>query len=182
MTESVVSGTLILTNSKIIWTINTAMETNIISSILVQAELLCQQRAVRLTRQRAEILRLVATQKRAVSAYELLDLLRINEPQAKPPTVYRALNFWLEQGVIHKIESINSYIVCHHIEHTRHTSALFVCDQCGQVEEHHTTEIENILQSLANNSHFSLKHSVIETHGICCNCQKLNQKMGLSKN
>lgn len=158
------------------------MKTNIISNVLVQAEHLCQQRAVRLTPQRAEILRLVAIQERAISAYELLDLLRINEPHAKPPTVYRALNFWLEQGFIHKIESINSYIVCHYIEHNCHTSALFICDQCGQVEEHHTTGIENILQSLANSSHFTLKHCVVETHGICCNCHKLNKKLALSKN
>ncbi len=51
----------------------------------------------------------------AISAYDLLDLLREIEPQAKPPTVYRGLEFLMEQGFIHKIESTNSYVVCHHL-------------------------------------------------------------------
>ncbi len=49
----------------------------------------------------------------AISAYDLLDLLREAEPQAKPPTVYRALDFLLEQGFVHKVESTNSYVLCH---------------------------------------------------------------------
>ncbi len=151
------------------------MNSDLISHLLIQAEKLCQQRSLRLTPQRVEVLRLIAEQKRAIGAYELLDLLQLKDPHAKPPTIYRALNFWLEQGFIHKIESINSYIMCHHIEHSCHTSALFVCDQCGQVEEHHVIGIENILHTLANNSHFKLKHSVIETHGICIACQHIQQ-------
>ena len=66
--------------------------------LLAQAEKLCAQRNVRLTPQRLEVLRLMSLQQGAISAYDLLDLLRESEPQAKPPTVYRALDFLLEQG------------------------------------------------------------------------------------
>lgn len=55
--------------------------------LLAQAESLCQQRNVRLTPQRLEVLRLMAQQPGAISAYDLLDLLRVAEPQAK--TAYR---------------------------------------------------------------------------------------------
>jgi Fe2+ or Zn2+ uptake regulation protein len=64
--------------------------------LLAQAEKLCAQRNVRLTPQRLEVLRLMSLQQGAISAYDLLDLLRESEPQAKPPTVYRALDFLLE--------------------------------------------------------------------------------------
>jgi Fur family zinc uptake transcriptional regulator len=71
--------------------------------LLAQAEKLCAQRNVRLTPQRLEVLRLMSLQQGAISAYDLLDLLRESEPQAKPPTVYRALDFLLEQGFVHKL-------------------------------------------------------------------------------
>ncbi|WP_440866536.1 zinc uptake transcriptional repressor Zur [Symbiopectobacterium purcellii] len=141
--------------------------------LLAQAESICQQRNVRLTPQRLEVLRLMAQQHGAISAYDLLDLLRASEPQAKPPTVYRALDFLLEQGFIHRVESTNSYVMCHHIEEHSHTSALFICDRCGQVTERQTEGIEAILQQLAQSANFTLRHSVVEAHGLCEACQQV---------
>lgn len=103
--------------------------------LLAQAEKLCAQRNVRLTPQRLEVLRLMSLQQGAISAYDLLDLLRESEPQAKPPTVYRALDFLLEQGFVHKVESTNSYVLCHLFDQPTHTSAMFICDRCGVVKE-----------------------------------------------
>lgn len=142
-------------------------------TLLVQAERLCQQRNVRLTPQRQEVLRLLAEQPGAISAYDLLDLLRVAEPQAKPPTVYRALDFLLEQGFIHRVESANSYVLCHHFEQPMHTSALFICDRCGQVTERTTKGTEEILQQLAKETGFQLRHSVVEAHGLCAGCVQI---------
>lgn len=138
--------------------------------LLAQAERLCQQRNVRLTPQRLEVLRLMTQQPGAISAYDLLDLLRVAEPQAKPPTVYRALDFLLEQGFIHRVESANSYVLCHHFEQPMHTSALFICDRCGQVTERTTQGVEETLQKLAQEAGFALRHSVVEAHGLCAGC------------
>ena len=69
------------------------MEKTTTQELLAQAEKICAQRNVRLTPQRLEVLRLMSLQDGAISAYDLLDLLREAEPQAKPPTVYRALDF-----------------------------------------------------------------------------------------
>lgn len=138
--------------------------------LLAQAEQLCQQRNVRLTPQRLEVLRLMVEQPGAISAYELLDLLRVAEPQAKPPTIYRALDFLLEQGFIHRVESANSYVLCHHFEQPMHTSALFICERCGQVTERPTESVERALQQLAQESGFALRHSVVEAHGLCSVC------------
>lgn len=137
-----------------------------------QAEVICSQRGVRLTPQRREVLKLIAQQNNAISAYDLLDLLKISEPQAKPPTVYRALDFLLEQGFIHKIESTNSYILCHHFDNPTHTSAIFLCHTCNSVTEKPTDGIEFALQQLALETGFELQHSVVEAHGICQKCRK----------
>ena len=138
--------------------------------ILSQAEAICLQRNVRLTPQRLEVLRLMSQHHGAISAYDLLDLLRSSEPQAKPPTVYRALDFLLEQGFVHRVESTNSYVVCHHFEQPSHTSAMLICDRCGAVAEQHAEGVENILKSLALSTGFALANSVIEAHGLCEKC------------
>ncbi|PHM31154.1 zinc uptake transcriptional repressor Zur [Xenorhabdus innexi] len=142
--------------------------------LLMQAEAICLSRGVRLTPQRLEILRLVAAQPGAISAYDLLDLLREVEPQAKPPTVYRGLEFLLEQGFVHKIESTNSYVICHHFEEPSHTSAMFLCDNCGSVAEKDAEHIESAIQNLAQRAGFHLRHSVVEVHGLCASCHETN--------
>lgn len=82
----------------------------------------------------------------AISAYDLLDLLRASEPQAKPPTVYRALDFLLEQGFVHKVESTNSYVLCHLFDQPTHTSAMFICDRCGVVKEECAEGVEDSIR------------------------------------
>lgn len=143
------------------------------SQLLSQAEQLCEQRNVRLTPQRLEVLRLMTQQEGAISAYDLLDLLRASEPQAKPPTIYRALDFLMEQGFIHRVESTNSFVLCHHFEEPSHTSAFFICDRCGQVTERSTEGIEEILQKMARTNGFTMRHNVVEAHGFCDKCAEV---------
>ena len=80
---------------------NFGMNQQALQRLLQKAQILCEQRGVRLTAQRQQVLRLLAEHTGAISAYDLLDKLRQSEPQAKPPTVYRALDFLLEQGFVH---------------------------------------------------------------------------------
>ncbi|NUU68495.1 zinc uptake transcriptional repressor Zur [Enterobacteriaceae bacterium BIT-l23] len=141
--------------------------------VLARAEKLCQQRNVRLTPQRLEVLRLMTLQDSSISAYDLLDLLKASEPQAKPPTVYRALDFLLEQGFVHKVESTNSYVLCHHFDEPMHTSAMFICDRCGSVKEESAEGVEEIMHKLAAGNGFALHHNVIEAHGLCAPCAEV---------
>ena len=113
------------------------MEKTTTQELLAQAEKICAQRNVRLTPQRLEVLRLMSLQDGAISAYDLLDLLREAEPQAKPPTVYRALDFLLEQGFVHKVESTNSYVLAAKMGFAlRHNviEAHGLCAACVEVE------------------------------------------------
>jgi Fur family zinc uptake transcriptional regulator len=142
-------------------------------NVLAQAEKLCEQRNVRLTPQRLEVLRLLTQQAGAISAYDLLDLLRASEPQAKPPTVYRALDFLLEQGFVHRVESTNSYVLCNLIDQPTHSSAMFICDRCGAVKEHSAEGVEDIMHQLAAHLGFALHHNVIEAHGLCSGCAEV---------
>jgi len=149
------------------------MDTTTAQKMLAQAEKLCLQRNVRLTPQRLEVLRLLAQQTGAISAYDLLDLLRVSEPQAKPPTVYRALDFLLEQGFIHRVESTNSYVLCNLIDHPTHSSAMFICDRCGAVKEQAAQGVEDIMHNLASRIGFALHHSIMEAHGLCADCAEV---------
>ncbi|WP_392563041.1 zinc uptake transcriptional repressor Zur [Orbus sturtevantii] len=142
-------------------------------SILNDIEIVCKKRNVKLTNQRKIVLSIMLQAQKAMSAYDLLDLLKQEEPQAKPPTIYRALDFLLEQGFIHKVESSNSYIICPHFSHPNHLSILFICDNCKQILEKNSHEIENNLLQLATQNRFAVKHSIIEIHGLCPSCHKI---------
>lgn len=143
---------------------------NLKQSLVEQVEGICQSRGVRLTTQRKRVFELICESKCASTAYELLDQLKVSEPQAKPPTVYRALDFLLEQGFIHRVESTNSFISCCSCGVNKHFSHLMICDQCGDVIE---LQDENLIALLAKNIEkqgFHLSNHVIETHGTCKTC------------
>ncbi len=139
-------------------------------SLLERAESVCLSRGVRFTPQRKRVYELICTNKSASSAYELLEQLKQSEPQAKPPTIYRALDFLLKQGLIHRVESENSFITCSSCGMNKHYSHLLICDQCGNVAE---LQDDNLIALLAKNAEkhgFRITNHVIETHGTCHNC------------
>lgn len=123
-----------------------------------------------MTTQRLQVLELIWDKNRAITAYELLDLLKQTEPHAKPPTVYRALEFLLEQGFIHRVESNNSFTRCCAFDEDKHFSHLLICDQCGEVKELQDPKLLQILNQHLTDSQFKLSNHVIETHGLCNQC------------
>ncbi|MGL6262330.1 zinc uptake transcriptional repressor Zur [Vibrio sp. WXL103] len=137
-----------------------------------QIEQLCIARGVRLTPQRRKVYELICQSPKASSAYELLDALRETESSAKPPTVYRALDFLMEQGFIHRVESTNSYVSCSHGHDKKHFSHLLICDQCGNVVELQDSNLIALLQSNAQQHGFDIQNHVIESHGTCSSCKK----------
>ncbi|CAG21624.1 zinc uptake transcriptional repressor Zur [Photobacterium profundum] len=141
------------------------------TQLLNKAQQLCDQRGVRLTPQRLKVLELIIEHHSSISAYELLDLLKVTEPQAKPPTIYRALDFLLTQGFVHKVESTNSYIACCVLGHADHCSQLLICDECGYVEESHDDDLAKLLRQKSEKYGFKINHHVVESHGICRKCQ-----------
>jgi Fur family zinc uptake transcriptional regulator len=122
------------------------------------------------------VFELICSNNSASSAYELLEQLKESEPQAKPPTVYRALDFLLEQGFIHKVESENSFIFCNSCGTNKHHSQLLICDQCGNVIELQDDSLVNLLAHNAEQHGFQITNHVIETHGTCQKCLSEHEK------
>ncbi|BBC40762.1 zinc uptake transcriptional repressor Zur [Photobacterium damselae subsp. piscicida] len=145
------------------------------TQLLEKAQQLCDQRSVRLTPQRLKVLALIIELHSSITAYELLDLLKVSEPQAKPPTVYRALDFLMAQGFIHKVESTNSYIACYVLGHADHCSQLLICDECGYVEECHDDDLAKLLRQKTEKYGFKVDHHVVESHGVCRDCLSSKQ-------
>ncbi|WP_061051981.1 zinc uptake transcriptional repressor Zur [Vibrio mimicus] len=141
-----------------------------------QIEEICAARGVRLTSQRKTVFELICASKRSSSAYELLEDLKKSEPQAKPPTVYRALDFLLEQGFIHRVESTNSFISCCSCNAHKHFSHLLICDQCGNVIESRDDSLVALLASNAEKHGFTISNHVIESHGVCQTCFSKEKK------
>ena len=135
----------------------------------------CQQQGKRLTQQRQQVLSLILSINTPATAYQLLDLLKKDHlPNAQPPTIYRALEFFLDAGLIHRIESNNTYIACDHIQcsHAHQPTQFLLCDVCGSVAE--TTlkpEQLSAMQESAAQYGFALNDRSLELHGVCEQCQ-----------
>lgn len=139
-------------------------------AILHTAATQCQRRGVRFTPIRRKVLRLIACSKGGLKAYDLLDQLSDDHAAARPPTVYRALEFLIEQGLVHRIESQNAYVACACPSHA-HGFQLLICRGCGHVEEIHLDTITEQLAERAHQKGFSVDRQTIELHGHCKRCQ-----------
>jgi Fur family transcriptional regulator, zinc uptake regulator len=139
-------------------------------SIIAEAETLCARAGTRLTDPRRRVLTLLADAKTPLKAYDLIARAGADGGAVKPPTVYRALEFLCQIGIIHRIEQDATYVACSHVGHS-HLAALFVCDMCHEVTEVHVDEIEHQLSQAAKETGFSLAHLVIEGRGQCQACQ-----------
>jgi Fur family zinc uptake transcriptional regulator len=136
----------------------------------VQAvEAACAERGLRLTPLRAQVLGLVAAAGKPVKAYDLLDLMKSEGGSTAPPTVYRALDFLLEQGFIHRLASVNAFVGCHHPQ-VRHSVPFLICDNCQNAIELEDTRISELLESQARALGFGTRAQTLEVHGLCAEC------------
>ncbi len=117
----------------------------------------------------ADVLAALRRQAKPLSAYEILARLNRRNGKLAPPTIYRALSSLIEQGRVHRIESINAFVACQNVGHA-HASVLSICDDCGAVEEHHDDALLNSLSTLTGRSGFHPSHHIIEVHGRCTDC------------
>jgi Fur family zinc uptake transcriptional regulator len=145
-------------------------------ALLDRADAICLRRGARLTTLRRQVLALVLESPRPTGAYELLDRLRGQHKGAAPPTVYRALDFLLEQGLIHKVERLAAYIGCIHgiadgPDHAHvHAAQFLICQNCQQVTELNDPGITRALLHATGDAGFALRHATIEADGLCAAC------------
>lgn len=128
------------------------------------ARKLCEASGERFTPLRAHIYELIVRAGGPIKAYDLLDRLRPERGSPKPPTVYRALEFFSRLGLVHRVEALNAYIACDH-SHPGHVAEFFICETCDEVEERHAHEHVDCLPD-----GFVINRSVIEHFGRCKDC------------
>ena len=137
---------------------------------VAHAEAVCAARAVRLTAQRRQVLAALADSHQPLGAYELMDRLARHGPRPAPITVYRALDFLVEHGLAHRIESRNAFVACINNHDTGTPVVFLICETCGAVGEAPSAEVTRSLRAAARRAGFTAKAPVIEITGICAHC------------
>jgi Fur family zinc uptake transcriptional regulator len=148
-------------------------------TVLERAEALCHTRGVQLTPLRRDVLRLVLEAEAPIGAYALLDQLKASRAKAAPPTVYRALDFLLEQGLIHRLERLNAFMGCnealeghsaHHDHAHDHAHQFLICRGCGMTREISDHGVAEAISAAAAKAGFSAARATVEIEGFCGKC------------
>lgn len=147
-----------------------ANHTHCAPAALAHAEMVCLARGARLTTIRRTVLAEIWADHEATKAYELIARLSKEGARIKPPTVYRALDFLLAHGLIHRIESLNAFVGCSHPD-APHQAIMLICDQCGTIHEQSSDDLNALLGGIARNQQFQTNQQSIEMHGLCLSCQ-----------
>jgi Fur family transcriptional regulator, zinc uptake regulator len=139
---------------------------------ITHAERVCASRAQKLTPIRRQVLQALLANHRPLGAYELIDLLAKSMARPAPITVYRALDFLMTNGLVHRIESRNAYLACAQAHDDTAMVAFLICDRCGAVGEIPAAPVAKSLNAAARVSGFAPRLSVLEITGLCVHCQK----------
>ncbi len=142
-----------------------------IDGALRAALLGCARKGVQLTDLRREVLRLILTAEGPSTAYQLLARLKETRASATPPTIYRVLNFLLEQHLIHRVERLNAFVPC--VEGGRqhdHAAQFLICRRCGTVSEIEDSNVTRALEHAAGANGFHPDRAVVEVDGTCAAC------------
>jgi Fur family zinc uptake transcriptional regulator len=140
------------------------------SEALEALKTLCDERRLRLTPARRFVLETLLESHRAMTAYELLDRLRAAELGGQPPVVYRALDFLLELGFVHRIEGLGAFVACTH-GGAAHPAAFIVCRGCRTVAEIPGVVAIPEIAAAGGASGFAVERVVIEAEGLCARCR-----------
>jgi len=139
---------------------------------IAHAERVCRDRGQKFTPIRRQVLEALSSSHRPLGAYEVIDALATHMARPAPITVYRALDFLIENGLVHRIESRNAFLACAHDHDAASMVAFLICDRCGSVGEIVATPATQSLNDAARQSGFTPKLSVVEITGTCAHCHK----------
>jgi Fur family transcriptional regulator, zinc uptake regulator len=147
-------------------------------SLLARANEVCRQRGANLTSLRRQVLGLILDAASPTGAYELLDRLRLTRRNAAPPTVYRTLDFLIDQALIHKVERLSAFVGCvagctadPDEEAQTHAPQFLICRDCGRVVEMRNHDVSAVLAQAAEEAGFTVCAATIEAEGLCSTCR-----------
>ena len=142
-----------------------------VEQALDSAYRVCAESGSRMTDLRRRVLEHVWRGHDAVKAYDILEVLGEGERAAKPPTVYRALHFLRELGLVHKLESLNAFVGCSE-PRAAHEGWFLICSRCGTVRELRRSSVARQVSESAAREGFQVERQTIEIHGTCSPCQE----------
>lgn len=134
------------------------------------AERLCRERGLRFTATRRRVLELVWDSHKPIGAYDILRLMDEESRSAAPPTVYRALDFLIEAGLVHRLDSLNAFIGCPE-PGSSHAGQFLICMNCRTVAELSDKDIEERVARCAAEQDFVAMRQMLEIEGLCRNCR-----------
>lgn len=148
------------------------------AAALERAERLCREQGLRLTAQRRMVLDVMLENHAPVTAYEIMDRIGEISHRPSPISVYRALDFLVASGLVHRIESRNAFLACSS-EHRAAGSGekaptllFMLCEACGAASEAESTDLTDLIGTLAGRSGFGVASSIIEVKGLCAACRQ----------
>lgn len=140
-----------------------------VAQALDAADSRCAKERLRMTPVRRKVLELLLKEHRALGAYAILDLLRDAGFGSQPPVAYRALDFLVEHGFVHKIERLNAFVACAH-PGENHSPAFMICRICDAVAEAQSAPSRGMLGAAAKAAGFQIEKTVVEAEGVCPAC------------
>ncbi len=146
---------------------------NCVNNAVKKAEKICKKQVVNFTDHRREVLKLLWQDHKPVKAYDLLKKIKTDSVQ--PPKIYRALEFLLENGLAHKINSLNAYAACSHpLEHAN--CYFLICTKCEKISEFCDQNLERLIKKNADKNKFKPQKLLLEITGLCADCQKEKER------
>jgi Fur family zinc uptake transcriptional regulator len=142
-----------------------------VSDAIATAERLCRERGLRFTELRRRVLTLVWDSHKPIGAYDILDKLGGEGKAAAPPTVYRALDFLIEAGLVHRLDSLNAFIGCPDPARS-HAGQFLICRSCRTVVELDDPDIDAVVAKKAERLGFTSVQQMLEVQGLCGNCSR----------
>jgi len=143
-----------------------------VEDVIERAERLCQARALQFTRLRRDVLAAVAAEHKPLGAYDIAERMSAPGRRVAAVSVYRALDFLTEQGLVHRISSRNAFVSCGH-EHGAGAGLVFlICRTCGGIDEMTAPAVESALDKTLAQAGFTPTSRILEVEGECRACRK----------
>ncbi|MEE9388303.1 MAG: Fur family transcriptional regulator [Paracoccaceae bacterium] len=143
--------------------------------VLDNADRMVRDAGLRLTPVRRRVLEILVEGHRAMGAYQVLERLAEDGFAKQPPVAYRALDFLVEHGLVHRIRRLNAFAACMQ-PGVAHAPAFFICLHCEGVAEAPAFDVSDALKKTGDEMGFRVERMNIEAVGICPNCLQGNGK------
>lgn len=139
---------------------------------LARAEEICEAEGARLTPVRRRALEILLETHKAMGAYDVLERLAAEGFGHQPPVAYRALDFLVEHGLVHRIQRLNAFAACTHPGGHAHAPVFLICERCHAVAEAPGRSVRDALIRAADEIGFAVERAHVEALGLCPACQE----------